>query len=186
MFKPWVSIMNNDNLGLSKIFVTHIYFHVKQGTIYIDDCMMFVKLTFEICQLWTGNIIHFGRPERGELEPPSFGFMPIALPFELLGTGLFYPIFWNAGSGGINIFILDSPCSSVRDSGRCPDDNTHFIHRISYIFGTCITLGKDRGWVWISKGYLFKHIRIMTDHMTYAFLAFMQSIFQREPWNLAC
>ena len=42
---------------------------------------------------------------QGGLEPPTFEFMPDALLIELLGPDICYPLFWNTGSGGMDIFV---------------------------------------------------------------------------------
>ena len=74
------------------------------------------------CQLRTGNSIDFWHTNRcswksvkdfdteivstqGGLELPTFRFMLNGLPFELPGPDICYPMFWNTGSGSIDIFV---------------------------------------------------------------------------------
>ena len=59
---------------------------------------------------------------------------------------------------------------------RCPDDNSHSFQWILKIFGRYIT------WVMILHGIEYQrptslNMRILADHVTYSFLAFMKSIF---------
>ena len=75
-----------------------------------------------VCQLRAGNSINFWLTNgcswervkvsetenvstQGGLEPPTFEFMPDALLIELPGPNIYYHLlFWNTGSGGMDIF----------------------------------------------------------------------------------
>ena len=41
-----------------------------------------------------------------KVKPPTFEFMPNALPFELQGPGICYPMFWNTCPCGIDILLI--------------------------------------------------------------------------------
>ena len=64
----------------------------------------------------------------------------------------------------------------------CPDHNFNSFHWISMTFGIYVICMK------ILDGIEYQHqtslnMRIMSDHVTWAFLAFLKSIFQLEPSN---
>ena len=68
-------------------------------------------------------------------------------------------------------------------SACCPDNNLNCFHWISIFCGICIT------WVKILDGIEDGHhtalnVHIMADHVTLAFLGFLESISQLEPSNL--
>ena len=50
---------------------------------------------------WVRKCLHWGRS-----WTQTFGFMPNALPFELQGPGISYPMFWSNGFGGTDIFVF--------------------------------------------------------------------------------
>ena len=94
------------------------------------------------------------------------------------------------GYTGFTLFVRSSVCPFVRSSVRpsvrcrCQDNNWNYFHRISIFFCSCIT------WVKILYGIEYgRHtsvnMRIMTDHVTEAFLAFLKSIAELEPSNVA-
>ena len=63
----------------------------------------------------------------------------------------------------------------------CPDDNFNCFQWILMIFGIYVI------WVKIFDGIEYEHhMRMMADHVTLAFLAFLKSMFQLEPSNLVC
>ena len=83
----------------------------------------------------------------------------------------------NEVEGGYTGFTLFVRSLSVRPSvGRCPDDNSNSFQWIWKFFFTYIT------WVKILHGIEYQrptslNMRILADHVTYSFLAFLKSIF---------
>ena len=104
---------------------------------------------------------------------------------DLMGTHDIRP-----GSCWISIFVfflifyafINEPECSVM-SVWCPGDNLNCFQWILMIFNVI--------WVKIIDGIEYEHhislnMRIMADHVTSAFLAFLKSIFQLDPSNFAC
>ena len=119
-------------------------------------------------------------------------WIPLLMSFVQLSDGFGYHVFFSE-----LMIILDSPCSSVHPS-LCPsvscwclDDKSNCFHGIFhflwyiyiYIYILC-PLGQDLGWHWIWASYLITYVHNgqSCDHV--AFLAFLMSIFQLEPFNL--
>ena len=79
----------------------------------------------------------------GVLEPPAFGLMPNALPFEIPGPAICCSMFWNTGFGGIDIFackrMLCYPWQGA----------VHFDLRLwGMICDKNMSQGKESFWTW--------------------------------------
>ena len=85
------------NTSSDHIYMHIIYFlwscrNVEMSTVCRQQHSLSPKKRMVLRKCWcfeTENV-----STQGDLEPPTFGFMPN-----------FFPIFWNTGSGGINIFV---------------------------------------------------------------------------------
>ena len=110
---------------------------------------------------------------------PEVNFLVRAFQFGMKGVlSKIYDI--SPGFCGIPIFVFFLNFLRVslltHTISRCPDDNSHSFQWIWKIFGRYIT------WVMILHGIEYQrptslNMRIMADHVTYSFLAFMKSIF---------
>ena len=72
-----------------------------------------------------------------ELEPLTLEFIPNAPPVELPGSVICYPMFWNTGSGGIDIFVYKFNSWNInclRATAFIFDSRTDALEKVSTFF----------------------------------------------------
>ena len=84
-----------------------------------------------------------------ELEPLTLESIPNAPPVELPGSVICYPIFWNTGSGGIDIFVYifnSWNLNCLRVTAFIFDSRTDALEKVSTFFSEKNGLDPDGNW----------------------------------------